>query len=117
MTQARIFPVSIASRMAALALAVVILAASMGDALAISRVNASGLTCRALKDVIARQGAVIVRSRSLHSNITLSDRFVSNVRYCLNGQRLDYKRNVQTRDKRYCPVKSCTEKEDTRPIL
>lgn len=75
----------------------------------ISRVNANRLSCDALQDIVYRRGAVIVRSRSLNSGARLSERYVSNRRFCFQNEVTRF-RTVATRDAAYCSVKLCTER-------
>jgi len=88
-------------------------APALAEAQPISRVNADRMSCDAVQDVIWRRGAVIVRSRSRHAPVTLSERYVSNRGYCFPTQ-IILRRKVSTRDTDFCPVNLCTENDRHR---
>lgn len=79
---------------------------SAAHAQGIQRVDASGLACTALQDIIEAEGAAIVRSRSPRSGMVLSERYVSRRGFCLQGEITRF-RSVQTRDTEFCSVKIC----------
>lgn len=79
------------------------------DAQQISRVNANRMSCHALQGVIRNRGAVIVRSRARFTGMPLSERYVSNRRYCFQNEITRYS-EVATRETKYCSVKLCTER-------
>lgn len=74
----------------------------------ISRVDASGLSCTALKQIIRDEGAVIVRSRSRLTGNRLSDRYVSRRGFCFEGEVTRYN-PVATRDTDRCSLKICVD--------
>jgi len=96
------------NRLAAAVCVLLALSPALARAEPITRVDASRLSCPALKDIISQRGAVIVRSRSRHTNLPLSDRYVSDRRFCFYYEVTDY-RWVTTRETQACQLKYCTE--------
>lgn len=74
----------------------------------ISRVDASRLSCVALKQIIRDEGAVIVRSRSRLTGNRLSDRYVGRRGFCFEGEVTRYN-PVATRDTDTCSLKICVD--------
>jgi len=79
----------------------------------ISRVDASRLSCSALKQIIRDEGAVIVRSRSRLTGNRLSDRYVSRRGFCFEGEVTRYN-PVVTRDTDTCSLKICVDNPHRR---
>lgn len=78
------------------------------DAQGISRVEASRLSCVALKQIVRDEGAVIVRSRSPLTGNRLSDRYVSRRGFCFEGE-VTRHNPVATRDTDRCSLKLCVD--------
>ena len=89
------------------------LAFNVSPAHSISRVNAGGLSCAALQDIVINRGAVIVKSRSPRTGNPLSDRYVAHRGFCF-AYEITRIRTVATRDARRCPLRYCTEPLDDR---
>ena len=103
-----------AARLFATALAVAgAVAPTVAAAQNITRVNATRLSCDALLDIIDERGAVIVKSRSLRSNVMLSERYVSNRGFCFSEEIIS-RRTIATRDTDRCPVNLCTDRINRR---
>lgn len=87
------------------ALAALTVVMSGQQASAISRYNSTSMTCDAVHNRIAREGAVIFRYPG-RTGITLYDRYVSDERYCAGGE---YAKSdsIPTKDSRSCPVRQC----------
>ncbi|WP_244598179.1 hypothetical protein [Pseudohoeflea suaedae] len=75
-------------------------------ALAISRVNTANASCAAVKGVLQREGAAILRYPSSRSNKLLYDRYVSNRHSCILGE-ITKRATVPTADTAHCPVLKC----------
>lgn len=74
---------------------------------AISRYNSQSMTCDAVRSVVHREGAVILRYRSARNpSLPLYDRYVANGRYCSVGE-VAVRDWVPTSDARRCPVAKC----------
>ncbi len=81
--------------------------AQMPTAQAISRVETLSKSCAAIKEQVAREGAVILRHPSLTTpGITLYDRYVANPNACLQGE-VTRRASVPTRDVEACRVYIC----------
>lgn len=81
------------------------------EASAISRYNSTSYTCQAVKQLIAREGAIILRYPSRRSqSLTLHDRFVKNASRC---QLDEYaaRKSVPTADTNSCKLRYCKVKE------
>lgn len=92
-------------------LALIAMSLSVPPAAAISRLNATGLTCGQIQSIIAREGAVILRYKSRRSGATLYNRYVAHPRFCESAKRALFE-SVPSRDKRACPVRVCREQID-----
>ena len=73
------------------------------------RVNATNMSCKELRQLIKKEGAVIVTSKSPFSNGLVSERYVAGPEVCLPGQRIDYRRFVIVSNTNRCPVRFCTD--------
>ena len=81
-------------------------------ALAISRYNAMTFTCAGARDVIRREGAVILRyPASRTKNMTLYDRFVQDSRACDPGYYAT-ETYIPTKDTPSCRVYICAPATD-----
>jgi hypothetical protein len=68
-----------------------------------------GMSCAAVQDRIAREGAVILRYNSArHPNLPLYDRYVSSRGMCAMGQGPVFD-TVPTRDNPQCAVVRCRD--------
>lgn len=88
-----------------LALAAMAALISSQPASAISRYNSTTMTCDAVHERIAREGAVIFRYPG-RTGVTLYDRYVSGDRHCAGGE---YAKSdsIPTKDTRSCPIRKC----------
>lgn len=88
------------------------LTAAAGPALAISRYNATSMTCEAARAAIRSEGAVILRYPSTRvAGMTLYDRYVLDSDYCDDSEYAE-RAYVPTRDQRRCPVLACEPKSN-----
>lgn len=80
---------------------------------AISRVNTAGKTCQAVQNIVAAEGAVILRypSKRGTGNI-LYDRYVSSQRFCVGGD-VTERFFVPTADTANCRVKRCINRDSS----
>ena len=85
------------------------------EAQAISRYDPTGMSCERVHSIIARDGAVILRSRSPRTGVTLYDRYVSTGAYCERGEVRD-RRAVPSADTASCPVYNCKQAEFDDPM-
>lgn len=84
-----------------------LLLAGASPAVAISRYQSPSLTCEQARDVIRREGAVILRYPSERvQNLTRYDRYVRNSGYCDSNEYADWT-TVPTRDNPSCRVLAC----------
>lgn len=83
-----------------------------GPALAISRYNSTAMSCAAVQQAIAREGAVVLRypSRS-KAQLILYDRYVADSSFC-DGHEFADRTTVPTADSPSCPVRACKERPD-----
>jgi hypothetical protein len=76
---------------------------------AISRYNAWTMSCGEAKSIIASEGAVILRFRSLmNPSIPRYGRFVDHTGFCTPGELAEYS-YIPTADVRSCPVLECKD--------
>lgn len=76
---------------------------------AISRYNSMSMSCAAARNLIAREGAVILRYHSArHPNLPLYDRYVSDGGMCALGEGAAVD-TVPTRDNPHCAVLKCRD--------
>lgn len=81
--------------------------ASASPAFAISRYQSPSLACEQARDIIRREGAVILRYPSERvPNLTRYDRYVRDSRYCDSNEYADWT-TVPTRDNPRCRVLAC----------
>ncbi|MBP2547273.1 hypothetical protein J2858_000166 [Neorhizobium galegae] len=80
------------------------------EAQAISRYNSTAMSCAAVQDAIAREGAAILRYPG-RNGITLYDRYVASGRLCASGE-FAKASSVPTTDLRNCPVRHCERRPD-----
>jgi hypothetical protein len=83
---------------------------SGAEALAISRYNSTAMSCAAVQDTIAREGAAILRYPG-RTGITLYDRYVATGRLCASGE-FAKASTVPTADLNNCPVRHCERRPD-----
>lgn len=95
-----------ASRRLIVALAFAAVLSTVTSAGAISRLDASGMSCFGLQDAIARRGEAIVYSRSTFSGRRLYERYVAHRGFCYANEVIQY-RTVATRDTPRCTVQRC----------
>jgi hypothetical protein len=94
-----------------IAVAAATLASMTVPAAAISRYNTSNMSCNAIRNVLARDHAAILRYPSQHPpGMTLYDRYVSSGRYCFPHQ-IPERATVPSRDGE-CPVLHCIAEPD-----
>lgn len=78
-----------------------------GPASAISRIQTTGQSCAAIKQMLANEGAAILRYPSRRTpGITLYDRYVANANSCLQGEVMQ-RASVPAKDTNSCPVLRC----------
>ncbi|EDQ33993.2 hypothetical protein HPDFL43_06050 [Hoeflea phototrophica DFL-43] len=86
---------------------VVATVALAGPASAISRIQTTGQSCAAIKQVLANEGAAILRYPSKRTpGITLYDRYVANANSCLQGE-VTQRATVPAKDTNSCAVLRC----------
>ncbi len=79
------------------------------QAQAISRVNTTDKSCQTIQNRVAREGAVILRYPARNTpGLTLYDRYVRNVNFCVLGQitERDY---IPSADTKNCRVLKCVQ--------
>lgn len=82
-------------------------AVAVPNAWAISRHDPTTMTCAAVWQTIAREGAVILRYRSARApGLPLYDRYVDNGRFCMRGE-VVFPASVPSADTAACPVQRC----------
>ncbi len=89
---------------------IVVLAAFVTSAQAISRHQSTRLSCDAVHAIIEAEGAAIMRYPSRRNpSLTLYDRYVRHTGYCASGEyaKLD---TIPTADAPACPVLKCFQK-------
>lgn len=82
---------------------------AVAPAHAINRYNIDRLSCAEVQDIVAAEGAAILRYTSRSgSGMTLYDRFVRHGGYCPAGQvaRTEF---IPTADTSACPVNACRD--------
>ncbi|MBB6014381.1 hypothetical protein HNR59_003775 [Aquamicrobium lusatiense] len=85
-----------------------------GQAHAISRYDPTRMSCGAIQDRVAREGAVILRYTSKRNpNLPIYDRYVLNNRFCPAGQ-VRERADVPSADASSCPVYKCVQPEFER---
>ena len=90
---------------------------TVSQAQAISRVNTTNKSCQAVRDQVAREGAVILRHPAKRTRgITLYDRYVANARYCTFDE-ITQRAYVPTRDNANCPVLKCVRPDPQDDFL
>lgn len=82
------------------------------QAQAISRYDPARMSCGAIQDRVAREGAVILRYTSKR-NLPVYDRYVVNNRFCPAGQ-VRERAYVPSTDARSCPVYRCVQPQFER---
>ena len=82
------------------------LALLASDSYAISRYNASSMSCGEVRATIARDGAAIVRYRSARTGRQLYGRYVADGRFCASSERPETA-YITTGDTDGCPVNEC----------
>lgn len=88
-----------------------ILLATVSSAHAISKYNIGSWNCTRVKATLQSEGAAILRYPSKRNpSLTLYDRYVQDVRYCLPGQ-VFKNTSIPTADTNACPVRKCVEYE------
>ena len=86
-----------------------VLSVSAADAQNICRIDGRRLTCAAVQNIIAKEGAVILRTRSPFSGRLLWERYVAHRGFCFANEITEY-REVSTADTDRCSVKLCRER-------
>ncbi len=100
------------SRLIGLAIMVSGACLAAGQAQAISRYDPTRMSCDAIQDRVAREGAVILRYTSKR-NMPVYDRYVADSRFCPAGQ-ARARAYVPSADARSCPVYRCVQPEFER---
>lgn len=72
---------------------------------AISRYNATSMSCQRVQATVRNEGAVILRWQSPRGNPRFG-RFVANGRFCSGGERAEMS-SVPSADRKSCPVREC----------
>ena len=93
-------------------LASLALTLAASPALAISRYNSESMSCQAAKNVIQREGAVILRYPSAQvPGLELFDRYVAQTAYC-DPDRYAKQEYIPTSDTKHCVVLACAQRSD-----
>lgn len=89
-------------------IATVLAATAATSAHAIGRYNINSMSCDRVQDIVASDGAAILRYTSPTSGMTLYDRYVANGSWC-ETPKVMKSTSVPTADEPYCPVYFCKE--------
>ena len=84
------------------------------NAMAMSRYNASSMSCAAVHQKIAEEGAVVLQYPSHHPGLMMYNRYVSNSMMCI-GQGSTSGVKVSTSDDPNCKVVTCANSNGKGP--
>ena len=79
---------------------------AVAPASAISRYNASTMSCSEARSIVRSEGAVILNFRATYANVPRYGRFVSSDYYCASSERAETS-FIPTADTKSCPVLEC----------